>query len=173
MKPSLFTDKALQTRVKADTREFYIGLWMLADDDGWFEWDPDAIGVSLYGFLPLGRRDALIAKHAAALIALTPEAPHLILHPCGHAQVPKMPQHQRISESKRVSTDHRRHVEGKCPIPAAPRGAPRGPAAPSLGKERGKSNGTELVDAHARDEDDEGSEFSRRVPRPFVLTGGH
>ena len=133
IKPSWFTDKALQTGLRSEAREFYIGLWMLADDDGWFEWDPDAIGVALYVFLSLGRRDVLISRHSACLIGLTPESPHLVIHDCGHAQVPKMAQHQRVSDAKRVTTDHRRHTEGKCPIPAAPRGIPRLPATPPPG----------------------------------------
>lgn len=152
IKPSWFTDKAIQTGLRADAREFYIGLWMLADDDGWFEWDRDGIGVFVYGFLPLGRRETLIARQSLALMELDPEAPHLVIYPCGHAQVPKMPQHQRVSDAKRVTVDHRRHVEGKCPRGAAgsrgeprasggvlPRGEPRGAAEPPPG------NGKELV----------------------------
>lgn len=165
VKPSWFTDKALQTGVRADTREFYIGLWMLADDDGWFEWDEDAIGVAIYGFLPLARREHLIAKHTLALMELTPTAPHLLMHPCGHSQVPKMPQHQRVSEMKRVMTDHKRHTEGKCPIPTGPRGAPRVPEAPPVGSGNGKRNGTELVNARERDPENV-TEFASRVPRP-------
>ena len=34
IKPSWWLDKDLQTRLSADAREFYIGLWMLADDAG-------------------------------------------------------------------------------------------------------------------------------------------
>ncbi len=166
VKPSWFTDKALQTGLRADTREFYIGLWMLADDDGWFEWDQDAIGVALYGFLPLGRRDNLIARHTLALMELTPASPHLLMHPCGHSQVPKMPQHQRVSETKRVTTDHRRHAEGKCPIPTASRGMPRDAANPPHGS--GTGSGTERNGTgSARDFDE--TEFRRRVPRPAAV----
>ncbi|MHB8398407.1 MAG: hypothetical protein ACYDCI_05660 [Candidatus Limnocylindrales bacterium] len=136
LKPSWFTDKALQIGVRSDTREFYIGLWMLADDDGWLEWDVDAIGVGLYGFLSLGRRTVLIERHAAALQALTPESPHLVLYPCGHARVPKMPQHQRVSDARRVVSDHQRHDAGRCPVPAPSRGEPRSSA------ERPGGNGT-------------------------------
>lgn len=177
MKPSWFTDKAIQTGLRADTREFYLGLLMLADDDGWLEWDEDAIGVALYGFLSYSRRAGLIAKHAMALMSLTPESPHLLMHGCGHSQVPKMPQHQRVSDAKRVMTDHRRHVEGKCPRgPAAPRGearedgsrgVPRGPAAPPPGTGSGKRNGTELVNARASaNEEGTVTEFRSRVARP-------
>lgn len=156
IKPAWFTDKALQTGLKADAREFYVGLWMLADDDGWFEWDIDVIGVAIYGFQAYSRRAVLIERHSQALLLLTPETPHLIIHPCGHAQVPKMPQHQRVSEAKRVTTDHRRHTEGKCPLPAASRGAPRMPAPPPPGKElvgNGNGNGS------ARKREDDGVRF--------------
>jgi len=164
IKPSWFTDRLLQTGLQATTREFYIGLWMLADDDGWFEWDPDAIGVALYGFLPLLRRDALTLRHATALEALTPDSPHLVLHPCGHAQVPKMPQHQRVSDTKRVVSDHRRHQSGRCPhLPAGTRGAPL-PAAPVMELERGtERNGTGSARASATEET---TEFRARVPEP-------
>lgn len=142
VKPSWFTDKAIQTGLRAEAREFYIGLWMIADDDGWFEWDPDAIGVALYGFLPVGRRDGLIERHSKSLAELSPDAPHLVIHPCGHAQVPKMSQHQRISDAKRITSDHRRHTEGRCPLPAGRRGTPRDAA--------GTPRGTPLFPAGAQ-----------------------
>jgi hypothetical protein len=172
IKPSWFTDKALQTGLKSDDREFYIALWQLADDDGWFEWDPDAIGVFVYGFLGLSRREVLVERHSRALQSLTPEAPHLVIHLCGHAEVPKMAQHQRVSDAKRITSDHRRHTEGKCPIPAGRRGTPRGAANPPASPSRngtGKGNGRELVDAR---EAQEPTEFGARVgPFGDILAG--
>lgn len=174
VKPSWFTDKALQTGLSAEAREFYIGLWMLADDDGWLEWDEDAIGVAVYGFLGLPKRERLIAKHSLALMELTPDAPHLLMHGCGHSQVPKMPQHQRVSDSKRVTTDHRRHIEGRCPIPALPRGEPRGAASPPPGKELVvERNGT--GNTRERDHEDGEPSFQDKAAaygfRPTVVGG--
>lgn len=173
IKPSWFTDKALQTGARAEAREFYIGLWMLADDDGWFEWDPDAIGVFVYGFLSLARRELLIERQTEVLLRLSPDAPHLVIHVCGHAQVPKMPQHQRVSDAKRVTTDHRRHAEGRCPIPAPSRGAPRIPERPPTGTGRElvvERNGTGSARESAERSFDE---LGVARPLPVVAMGFH
>ena len=43
-------DTDLHTKATADVREFYIGLWMLADDKGWMPRDIVGIGAALYRF---------------------------------------------------------------------------------------------------------------------------
>lgn len=148
MKPTYYLDKVLWTQIRAETREFYVALWGIADDAGWFEWDVTSIGAVVYTFVPVARREREIMKHAALLASLEPSAPHLVIHACGHAQVPKMPQHQRLSgPTKRVTTDADRHERGKCPVPrtpAGPRGSPQMPDTVGNGRER---NGTEMESA--------------------------
>lgn len=141
LKPTWFLDKTLQTRCRAGTREFYIGLCMIADDAGWFEWDVTSVATQLYPFVGVAKRERDANLNAHLLTTLEPGAPHLIIHDCGHAEVPKMPQHQRISDSKKVRTDYDHHRSGRCP--AHPRGFPRDAADPPPGKERDKERGTE------------------------------
>lgn len=45
-----WTDSTLFLSLTAEERELYIGLWMLADDDGWMPRDVPAIGNALMGF---------------------------------------------------------------------------------------------------------------------------
>jgi hypothetical protein len=97
IKPSWFLDKQLRQGTSADAREFYIGLWMLADDAGYLVWDVERIGAELYPFDPIARRERNVGKWADVLERLSPDEPHLIVWDCGHARVPKMPGHQRIS----------------------------------------------------------------------------
>ena len=97
IKPSWFLDKELRRGTTADAREFYIGLWMLADDAGYLSWDEERIAAELYPFEPIARRERNVAKWADVLERLDPDEPHLVVWTCGHARVPKMPGHQRIA----------------------------------------------------------------------------
>lgn len=45
-----WSDSDLFLRLTADEREFYIGLWMLADDEGWMPRDVPAIGAHLFRY---------------------------------------------------------------------------------------------------------------------------
>lgn len=97
IKPSWFLDKTLRRGTSADTREFYIGLWMLADDAGFLAWDEERIAAELYPYDTDKRRERNVVKWAEALMQLEPADPHLVVWDCGHARVPKMPGHQRIA----------------------------------------------------------------------------
>jgi hypothetical protein len=153
LKPTYYLDKTLWTKATSATREFYQGLWLVADDAGWFEWDVSTIAADIYRFGGVAKRERDANAHARVLLELQPDDPHLVIHPCGHAEVPKMPQHQRITEAKKVRTDYDRHLAGRCP--AHPRGKPRDATDSLPGKERvRKGNGTEQVArALTRDED--------------------
>ncbi len=108
IKPSYWTDVELQTGLTADEREFYIGLWMLADDAGWLTWNPVTIGAELYPFRQRSRREAQIIRWAQRLATADPEHPHLIIYDCGHAQVPKIARHQHPGRPVyTVQTAHR------------------------------------------------------------------
>ena len=54
VKPSFFKDP-LMAELTPPVRLFYVGLWMLADDAGWFRWDVAEVGNELYGYEPRGR----------------------------------------------------------------------------------------------------------------------
>ena len=127
IKPSWWLDKDLRTRLDADAREFYIGLWMLADDAGWLKWDVTTIAAELYPFGvnggglfgadPFAERERAVADWAAALMALDAKAPHLVIHDCGHARVPKIVDHQRFG-GRPVYTVRDAHARG-CARPRA------------------------------------------------------
>lgn len=109
IKPSWFLDKDLRRGTTADAREFYIGLWMLADDDGWIAWDTERIGAELYPYDAVSRRERNVERWAGVLETLDPADPHLVVYDCGHGNVPKMPGHQR-NAGKVTRSTHEAHL---------------------------------------------------------------
>lgn len=149
IKPDYWLDRDLATRLDAAAREFYIGLWMAADDAGFLEWDVVKLGAILYPFRSPDDREVDIATWADQLRALDPDDPHLIVLECGrHARVPKMPGHQRLAgDTKQVKTQMREH-QNRCEssrIPAGPRES--SPSRAPVGTERNGRRGTERNDS--------------------------
>lgn len=97
VKPAYWSDFDLHTRLTPAEREFYVGLWMQADDAGWLAWDVHRIGAELYAYQSVDEREAFINAASTKLQQLDEQEPHLVIHDCGHAQVPKMPLHQHLS----------------------------------------------------------------------------
>ena len=62
-----FTDTELQTKVTADVREFYFGLAMLADDEGWMPRDVVGIGAAIYRFRAIDEREAMVRANLEVL----------------------------------------------------------------------------------------------------------
>jgi hypothetical protein len=90
IRPAYWTDADLHTRLTADVREFYVGLWMLADDAGYVTWDVDRVGAELYPFRPFAWR----RKHLPEWLALLGED-HAQLLSCGrHVVVPNLAKFQ-------------------------------------------------------------------------------
>lgn len=128
VKPAFWTDAKLAA-LPHDARLFYIGLWMLADDEGWLRWDIAQIGAELYGFEPRGSREKRIDKMAAAIQSM-PGEHKLEMYPCGHARVPRLAVHQHLAGTTRrvtaIADEHK-----KCPpprLPATPRDSAEIPA---------------------------------------------
>jgi hypothetical protein len=170
IKPSWFLDKELRRGTSADAREFYIGLWMLADDGGYLTWDIERIAAELYPYDGVSRRERLVETWADSLATLNAEEPHLILYSCGHASVPKMPAHQRIAGKRSIGI---KEAHGLCrssvrlnrlPIDKSATGAGEPiVATDSHGREQGRErNGTVGVVETP-------SEFSTKVPRAVAL----
>ena len=182
IKGDWWLDKALQTRLTADQREFYVGLWMVADDEGWIDWDPVRIGAELYPFRTPARRERQIVEWAEILEKLDPKAPHLVRKPCGHAVVPKMSGHQRLAaDAKRVRSVFKKHLE--CPrVPAGTSGVAENdePADPRVspplstlvgnGKERNGNRARSPEGAAARGA--MGEALLAAGLRPEIITGG-
>lgn len=145
----------------------YIGLWMLADDAGWFRYDVPTIALELYGWDPRARREKAVTQALADL----KEAGRVKLFGCIHAQIPTLVEHQRFGgETKRVYTYKREH--DICPhIPADTRDSPLVPDPVRNGRGIGNgtvSNGTS--DARKRDDESE-TEFRSRVGVPAFMGG--
>ena len=130
IKPGWWLDKALRRGLSADAREFYIGLWMLADDAGWIEWDVERIAAELYPFGvgsdgllsadPLEARESSVSVWTAQLVALCPADPHLVMEPCGHARLPKLASHQKLG-GRPVYTVRDKHARVCAPLRAVAR----------------------------------------------------
>ena len=169
IKPAFWHDARIAALSPA-ARLFYIGLWMIADDAGYFRWDPTEVSNELYGYEGRKRRERDVVAFMERLV----EIDRVELFECGHGRVPTFTNHQRLAgETHQVRTFQKEHRE--CPhIPAgdAPRESSLIPA--RNGKEQVEvregtvRNGNSRARAQggARREDDQDSEFRARVPRP-------
>lgn len=174
IKPSWFLDKELRRGTTADCREFYIGLWMLADDEGWLSWDAERIAAELYPYDPFAKRERNVIRWAEVLMTLSPDAPHLKLYSCGHGWLPHMKQHQRIAGTRsegsmKAHRDVCRDVRSvpSLQVATASHGSSRGSSG-----ERNVEEGTVVAPATAPDGAAGGlTEFQRLVPRPIALGG--
>jgi hypothetical protein len=151
IKPEFFRDREM-AELTADQREFYVALWMEADDSGFLRWDVAQIAADVYPFRGMTKRERQVSEWATLLDGMG----KLRRWECGHAFLPNLTAHQRFSGStKQVHTFKNEHAT-KCPPqePAGTRENPQDPAVPrperngtELGKERGGSGGDEDVDA--------------------------
>ena len=122
IRPAYWTDADLHTRLTADVREFYIGLWMESDDAGYIAWDVDRIGADLYPYRPLTWRRAHLPKYLAALNS------HIVTLACGqHIVVPALTRYQ--APPKPSFQNQRAHE--KCVRQVAPSGATGGQRVPA------------------------------------------
>jgi len=121
VKPEYWSD-AVTARLSDTAQLIYIGLWNVADDAGYLEWDVEALGAHLRPYETPRHRVRRIEKVAAELVA----AGRMQMLACGHAVIPTLPIHQRMSSgSKRVLTEQRKHEIGRCPrMSAEVRGMP-------------------------------------------------
>ena len=131
IRPAYWTDADLHTRLTAEQREFYIGLWMEADDAGFIAWDVDRIGADLYPYKTLGWRRDRLPKWLGVL------GVHARLLSCGqHVLIPSLPRHQ--APPKPSYQNQRAH--DRCVRQVAPPGITGDQRAPaqeggSIGKE--------------------------------------
>lgn len=129
IRPSYWTDSDLHTRLTAEQREFYIGLWMLADDEGYVSWDPARVGAELYPYRSPAWRDKRLAAWLAEL-----GVEHAQLLSCGrHVVIPNLPRYQRPPKpSAQIKREH-----DACLRHMAPAGTKGHPVAPAQGFSRG------------------------------------
>jgi hypothetical protein len=104
IRPEFFSD-GLMARLSVGTRLFYIGLWTLCDDVGYFELDVPQIGAELFRFDGPARRQKAVAKALEELVAVG----RVRYLDCGeHGIVPTIPDH-RIKGGEALYTVKKRH----------------------------------------------------------------
>lgn len=154
IRPAYWTDADLHTRLSADCREFYIGLWMEADDAGFVSWDIDRIGADLYPFKPLPWRRRRLPEWLTLL------APHAQLLDCGrHVLIPALRKYQA---PPKPSYQHRTAHEN-CLRQMAPAGASGDQMAPAQGFSKGFSREGGLYRGRSGATDQETTEFRQKV----------
>lgn len=98
-------DSDLFLRLGADEREFYQGLWMLADDAGWLPRDVPAIAASLYRFVDRHERETTVVQRLVRLR----EIGKITSYRCC-IYVPAVPRYPRPGNKSQVHlNEHQRH----------------------------------------------------------------
>lgn len=178
IKPAFFKDPDMAD-LSPSVRLFYIGLWTLADDAGYYRWDVAEVGVELYGFDARHRREAHAIEYRDVLVKAKRV---VVFDDCPHLFIPTFVQHQRFAgPTRRVLTYEREHLA--CPrIPAETRGSPPLPAETrsgigigTVGELERKGIGKGSAPAHALDsagapnEGESESDFRKRAGLPTFL----
>lgn len=158
VKPEFWTDEKL-VELPDSTRLFFVGLWMLSDDAGFFRASVREIANELYSFRPVRRRERDVEGWMARLVELGV----VRLLDCGkHGLVPNLVDHQWMAgTTKRVYRIRQEH-EGER-ARGEPAGSPRGPEDPRVGRE-GNGIGEELdLRARARENEPNGRLSSAEI----------
>lgn len=150
-----WSDSDLFLRLDAGQREIYVGLWMLADDEGWLPRDVPAIAAALYRYEDREPREARIRRGLERLKALE----KLESHRCGCLFLPAVSRYPRAGKK---SVEHRQHHQthskrsngiqthsNPSPVPTLPN-----PSLPVVAREKSKGETTD---------------FQRKVPLPASI----
>lgn len=163
-----WTDSDLFLRLSAEEREFYIGLWMLADDEGWMPRDIPAIAGHLLRFEDRAPREVktrTVLRRLAALGKVNSLR-------CGCLHLPAVTKYPRAgkkstehhaahtSHSNGFDTSVQTHSNGFEPIQTD--------LNPSPVPSRRLLTQSDVTGASARGEDRE-SEFRAKVTPPRVV----
>lgn len=134
VKPAFWSDVKI-SRLSAEVKLIYIGLWMEADDSGWLRWDVEQIAADLFPQMEPEEAERIITEAGLILSSRG----RLRILKCGHAQVPNLGRHQHLAGATRqvhtfaaehqLCTKKRAKTEG-------PRGSPLPPAPVRLGQVR-------------------------------------
>ena len=137
MRPEFFSDPVVG-RLNPDARLTYIGLWCIADDAGWLEWDVPHIAALLSPYQSVLVRERMAERSLASLV----EAGRIEVHPCGCAFIPRLADHQKIGGNKSFTVRDRhesRHSRTSTPVGSNGRNVSNG----SPARDREAARGTE------------------------------
>ena len=95
IRPEFFADGRV-SKLSVAARLTYIGLWCIADDDGWLVWNAEDIAAQLYPYESIRVRTRRLEAAGEALVG----AGRMVIHPCGCARIKTVPVHQRIGGTK-------------------------------------------------------------------------
>lgn len=105
LRPEFWADSVMAD-LPAATRLTYMGLWSLADDDGYLQWQLREIAAELYRFEGPPERELHVQEELAALVA----AERIKVLECGlHAVIPSIPKH-RVKGGNQTSQHHTVHT---------------------------------------------------------------
>lgn len=122
VKPAFWTDPTV-AKASYPARLFYIGLWCVADDAGYLDWDIPQLGAILFPHEAPRLREKHMERWAEELTGLG----RLVVMACGCAVIPTLPEHQRIAGKQSfVARDKHQSRHGSdSPLPIATSGYPR------------------------------------------------
>ena len=104
-----WSDSALFTRLTAEVRELYQGLWMLADDEGWMPRDVAGIGAALYRVEDRKAREDLVRGGLDRLKARG----RVESYRCGCLFLPAVARYPRAGKkTTEHSANHQTHLKG-------------------------------------------------------------
>jgi hypothetical protein len=106
VRPAFWTDSKT-ARLPDDVRLFYIGLWCVADDAGYIDWDLSQLTAELMPYRAPDERESLAHNAADALIA----AGRVEMLSCGrHARIPTLERH-RIGGGTKTEAIKKVHLD--------------------------------------------------------------
>ena len=155
VKPAFWVDRTM-AGLPRPLRLTYIGLWMLADDEGFLPWDVAQAGAELYPFETPKVRERFLAAEVERLI----EAGRVVaFEDCHCLHIPTLKTHQRVSgiRSTRYAEAHAKHSllsHKQSPLSDSP-----GTVGNGKGRERNVEERNGVAPSAT-------TEFRRRVSRP-------
>jgi hypothetical protein len=101
-----WSDSDLFLRLDAAQRELYVGLWMLADDEGWLPRDVPGIAGALFRYEDREPREARVRSGLSRLADLG----KVKSHRCGCLFLPTVPRYPRAGrKSDEHAANHKTH----------------------------------------------------------------
>lgn len=109
VRPEFWQDEEVASWPVA-VRLFYVGLWGVCDDAGYFEFVPSRIAAALFPYEPRHSREAHVEKWLAALI----DAGKVVrFEGCEHAVVPTLTVHQKSGGQPSCTVKKEHDVENR------------------------------------------------------------